>query len=310
MDINMKKIILFILLSILFTECNRNSDLAKLPPEAKDSSGAPHKKGLHSKNEPPPPIVQPTPLAQVATANVSAVNANEVSVNTLTATVNGVETSPLSFRISGYISEVLVKNGQVVKKGQVIARLDNSIALQNLNLSKLALQQADTVQHFAELTLKRTQTLNQRQATTQIALEQAELGFQNAQIAFKTAESNLKLAQINYDETNLIAPFDGYMFNLVPWIGTYVSSTSIIGNLTSVNDLQITIPVPQTITNNFSIGQEFSFSNASQNIGGTLKITGIVPYVDQNTKTYLLYGVPVKVRGQLMANELVIIDLK
>ena len=240
----------------------------------------------------------------------NALNTGEVNVNTLPATVNGVQTSPLSFRISGYISEVLVTNGQFVTKGKVIARLDNSIALQNLNLAKYALQQANVAQHFAELTLKRTQTLNQRQATTQIALEQAELGFENAQIALKTAGSNLKLAQINYDQTNLIAPFDGYIFGLVPWVGTYVSSTSIVGTLTSTNNLQITIPVPQTIKNNFLAGQEYSFSNTSQGINGTLKIISVVPYVDINTKTYLLYAKPIKVNGKLMAGELVLVNLK
>lgn len=318
-------LVTWILLLVLFVGCHKDSQIANLPPlDPSTSTTNKHKRGAHSQdsnaqsvtpsainNQPAADVKPATAISQtnVQNAVVTSTSNNEVNVNTLTATVNGVQTSALSFRISGYISSVLVKNGQYVKKGQIIAKLDNSIALQNLNLSKFALEQAETSEHFAELTLKRTQTLNQRQATTQIALEQAELAFQNSQIAVKQAEANWKLAQINYDETNLIAPFDGYLFGLASWVGTYVSSTTIIATLTSINDLQIQIPVPQTVSNNFSIGQEFSFSNASQNITGTLKITGIVPYVDATSKTYLLFAVPVKVHGQLMAGELVIVDL-
>ncbi|MES2614149.1 MAG: efflux RND transporter periplasmic adaptor subunit [Bdellovibrionota bacterium] len=299
----MKKIIIYIFATGLLFSCQKKDSLAKLPPELKEKQVSP----------PTTPSIQQikTPPANPLTQQIKASPADDaVDINTLTATVIGVQTSQLSFRISGYVSSVLVKNGQYIKKGQVIARLDNSIALQNLNLAKYDLEKANTAQHFAELTLQRTRTLNQRQATTQIALEQAESGFLNAQIACKQADANLRLSQINFDETNLIAPFDGYLLNISTWIGNYVSSTTAIATLTSTNDLQIQIPVPQTITNNFSIGQEFSFSNSSQNIAGTLKITGIVPYVDASSKTYLLYASPIKIRGQLMAGELVVVNLK
>ena len=242
-------------------------------------------------------------------SNLTVEKNTEVNVNKLTATVMGIETSQLSFRTPGYISSVLVKNGQFIKKGQVIAKLDSAVAEQQLILSKLANEQAKTTEHYADLSLKRNQTLSKREATTQIALEQAESAYQNSVIALKTADANLKLAQITFDETNLIAPFDGYLFNLSSWIGDYVTSTNVVASMTSVNNLQIKIPVPQTVPNTFSIGQEFSFSNAGQNINGVLKITGVVPYVDENSKTYLLYAVPKTVKGELMAGELVVLDL-
>jgi membrane fusion protein (multidrug efflux system) len=233
-----------------------------------------------------------------------------VNINKLPATVVGIQTSQLSFHTPGYISAVLVKNGDFVKKGQVIAKLDAASAEQQLNLSKLAFEKTKGDLHYAELSLKRTQTLSQREATTQIALEQSQANYENAQIAVKQAQANLKLAQITFDDNSLIAPFDGYIFNLSSWIGNYVTSTTLIANMTSVNGLQIRIPVPQTVPNTFHVGQEFRFSNSSQNIEGTLKVTGIVPFVDDNTKTYLIYAIPTEIKGNLMAGELVVVNLQ
>ncbi len=320
----LNKNISIILIFLFSISCTKKEQLAKLPADnndtkasrdfAQDSYKTPMDPSIQLQGEKAQGIPGEKPRTSAITSILPSTNllnkSSEVSINTLVATVNGVETSQLAFRVDGYIIEVLVKNGQYVKKGQVVARLDDNIAREQLNLAKYALDQAKTNQYFSELTLKRTQTLNLRQATTQIALEQAQAGAQNSLIAYKTASANLKLAQINFDQTILTAPYDGYLFNITTWVGNYVSSTTTVATITSVNDLEIKIPIPQTITNNFKIGQEFSFSNTSQNISGNLKITGIVPYVDEITKTYLLFGKPEKVRGQLMAGELVVIELK
>ncbi len=310
----MKFFLYYSFLILAFYSCS-NEKIAKLPPETKNIL---HKKDLLPAVSSPLPkttesIDHKAPSDNMVEKPQSAViKANEpsssVTANTYVGTVTGTQTSQLSFRVSGYVGAILVKNGDYVKKGQVIARLDESIALEQLKLSRLALEQTEVAQHYADLSLKRTQTLNFRQATTKIALEQAEAGYKNSQIANRQAVSNLKLAQINYDDANLIAPFDGYLFNLTAWIGNYISSATPLVTLSSPNDLQIRISIPQTITNNFTLGKEFSFSNSSQKVTGVLKITAVVPYVDTTSKTYLLFATPVSVQGQLMAGELIVVN--
>ena len=312
----MKKIyfsFVFFPLFFLFS-CVPKNHLANLPPEQKSQKSVQNDEDNISSSadvKAPPVKDKPSnPTANVVPSSDVSTDISLVNVSTLTATVNGVATSQLSFRIDGYVQQIFAKNGQYLKKGQVVAILDNTIKEQQLKLAQYALEQAHFNQHYAELAFKRTQTLNKRQATTQIALEQSEAAFNAANVAVKTAEANLKLAEINFNETKLVAPFDGYLFNLSSWVGNYVSSNTNIATMSSLDNLQIQIPVPQTMVNNFSIGQEFSFSNTSQNIGGTLKITGVVPYVDANSKTYLLFATPIKTHGQLMAGELVVVDLK
>jgi RND family efflux transporter MFP subunit len=314
----LKSIIFLSLTNIFFIFSCKRQNIAELPPETnnlrnniekqkkndfKEKNNVQNNNNLKNKNNSDKNI---NPISTFTNNE----NTLEVSLNQLPATVYGTNTSQLGFRVNGYLSSILVKNGQFVKKGDVIAKLDSSIMFEQLKLAQLALEQAKNTEHFALLALKRTQTLNQRQATTQIALEQAESSWQNARIAVKLADSNLRIAQINYNDNTLIAPFSGYIFNLTAWVGSYVSATSPLVTLASLENLQIQLPVPQTFENKFNIGDKFPFTTPNQKGNGTFLITNIIPYVDQNTKTYLIVGTPTQTDKQLMSGELILIKLK
>jgi RND family efflux transporter MFP subunit len=300
-----KSYIFLILASTFFIFSCKRQGIAELPPEPLPEKKPGEKINSNLKN-----TNNSDKNTDTNVTSKSIENTQEVSLNQLPATVYGTNTSQLGFRVNGYLTSILVKNGQFVKKGEIIAKLDSSIMLEQLKLAQLTLEQAKNTEHFALLSLKRTQTLNQRQATTQIALEQAESLWQNAQIAVKLADSQLKIAQINYNDNNLIAPFSGYIFNLTAWLGSYVSAMSPLVTLASLDNLQIQLPVPQTFENKFNIGDKLPFTSPNQKGKGTFLITNIIPYVDQNTKTYLVVGIPSNSEKQLMSGELILIKLK
>ncbi|MBX9837936.1 efflux RND transporter periplasmic adaptor subunit [Silvanigrella sp.] len=297
-----KNIIIALFLGLILFQTCKKKELAELPPEINFNK----KQELNNmeQNKQNVKITNPIEKKPIVISN------NEVILNQLPATVYGTNTSQLSFRVNGFIYSILVKNGQYVKKGQIIAKLDNSIFSEQLKLAQYNLEQAKNSEKFALLSLKRTQTLNQKQATTQIALEQSESNYLNSQIAVKLADAQLKIAQINFNDTSLIAPFSGYIFNLTSWIGNYVSATSPIVTLASLENLQIQLLIPQTIENNFKIGQKFPFKSTNQKNKGMFTVTNVIPYIDQNTKSYLIIGVPSNTEKQLMSGELILIQLK
>lgn len=307
-----KSYILFILISSIYIYSCKRKGIAELPPEPLIEKNDSEKNKInHEKKQ----INQTNNNLKNNNLNPNSIsnnieNTQEISLNQLPATVYGINTSQLGFRVNGYLTSISVKNGQFVKKGEVIAKLDSSIMLEQLKLAQFTLEQAKNTEYFALLSLKRTQTLNQKQATTQIALEQAESSWKNAQIAVKLADSQLKIAQINYNDSTLVAPFSGYIFNLTAWVGSYVSATSPLVTLASLDNMQIQLPVPQTLENKFHIGDKLFFTSPNQKIKGTFLITNIIPYVDPNTKTYLVVGIPSHSDKQLMLGELILIKLK
>src|SRR3954464_5014829 len=113
-----------------------------------------------------------------------------------TGTLQAVTTVTVGTQVSGIVQVLNADFNSIVKKGQVIARLDPSIletqvetakanlvnANANLDRQKVALTDAET--KFA-----RAQELNQRQLTTKVDLENAEVAVKQAQAQLKSTES-------------------------------------------------------------------------------------------------------------------------
>ncbi len=101
----------------------------------------------------------------------------------------------LSFKTGGIISSINVKEGEIVKEGQVMARLNLMEIKAKANQARLALQKA-------ERDYKRVQNLYQDSVAT---LEQ----YQNMQTALEVARNQQDIAQFNLEYSVIKAPADG-----------------------------------------------------------------------------------------------------
>lgn len=112
-----------------------------------------------------------------------------------TGILNSKSQVKLSFKIGGVIRNVYFNEGQSVKRGQVLARLNPSEIQAQVNQANLALSKA-------ERDLQRATNLYKDSVVT---LEQ----FQNAKTAFDYAGSSLQIANFNLRFSSIIAPSDG-----------------------------------------------------------------------------------------------------
>ena len=101
----------------------------------------------------------------------------------------------LSFKTGGIISQIAVEEGQLVQKGQLLARLNLSEVDPMVDQARLALEKA-------ERDLQRAQNLYNDSVTT---LEQ----LQNARTAVDYARSQLKIAEFNLQYSQITAPTNG-----------------------------------------------------------------------------------------------------
>ena len=101
----------------------------------------------------------------------------------------------LSFKIGGIITDILVDEGQYVKEGQLIAKLDREEIDAQINKAKIALGKAE----------RDLQRANDLYTDTVGTLEIVE----NATTGRDIAAANLKIAQFNQDYVNLYAPTSG-----------------------------------------------------------------------------------------------------
>lgn len=140
--------------------------------------------------------------------------------------------------VSGFATEILVKDNQAVQRGDVLMRIDRARFV-------LALQQADAVVagrkatlEQADLDLKRYNDLTTA-AVSQQKKEQVVATQQLAQASYDQAVADRGVAQLNLDRSEIRAPVSGRISNMDLRPGTYVSAGKGVMALVDTSSLRV-----------------------------------------------------------------------
>jgi RND family efflux transporter MFP subunit len=163
-----------------------------------------------------------------------------------TGTFEPDKESKISADIQGKITSMLVDVGSVVRKGQALIQLDNS-------LLKLQLQAVDIQIEGLEADVKRYQVLAKADAIQGVQLEKAELGLKSAKIQKATI-----LEQIN--KTTIVAPFNGIVTAKLTEVGSFAAPGIPLLQITDISNVKFTIYVPENDLNYFSMNQKYAIS--------------------------------------------------
>ncbi len=183
---------------------------------------------------------------QTATAVPPAAAGDSAAVLQATGYVVARREATVSAQITGTLTEVLVEEGEHVKKDQVLARLEDSSYKAGLDAAKAqyAAAQAQAGQAQAQLIqaqhdAQRLDTIAARglvskqaaeQARTQVATDRAAL--LAAQKNVQAAAAQARSAQVNFDYCTVRAPFDGVITDKAAQVGEIVSPFSAGGGFT------------------------------------------------------------------------------
>lgn len=143
--------------------------------------------------------------------------------------------------VSGRIATIGFKDGQVVKKGQLLIGLDAS-----LNEAEVAQYKAEY--DLALSNLKRSEDLAEQKFISSSARETAA---SNAQVA----EARLKLAQARLSKMRIVAPFDGVVGIRVVSLGDYVKDGTDLVNVEDVRNLKVDFRLPERNLAQIRVGQ-------------------------------------------------------
>ena len=147
---------------------------------------------------------------------------------------------------SGKLTDLLVKEGDQVSKGQVIAKLDDELISLQIENAKLNIAQLKNDN-------ARFANLRKEQAVSSMEAEKMEL-------ALKSAEVQLKQLQKQLRGTKVLAPFSGVVTKKMADLGSMVMPGSPIVELTDISQLKLTISVPERDVLKFKKGQRVEVS--------------------------------------------------
>ncbi len=152
------------------------------------------------------------------------------------ATIRGVQDVEIRPKISGFITKMLVKEGQTVKKGQLLFEIDNVTYQAAVRQAKAAVNSAEAQLSTAKLTYENNQKLFENNVIGTYELQSSKNSYENAQAALAQAKANYVSAKQNLDFCYVTSPSDGVVGDLPYRVGALVSSSSAQA-LTTVSDI-------------------------------------------------------------------------
>lgn len=180
--------------------------------------------------------------------------------------VTADQRSTVSSKLTAMVEKVLVTEGQHVKKGDLVAVLDDSLQQAAVKQMEAALEadrariaKAKANLDEAKLTLGRNKQLAEQHLVSQAALDQAQADAKSAAADYKSAVAQLSVdkaqlnsAQTRLDNTRIYAPFSGIVTKVYAHPGEMISPAAVGGftktgicDLVNMNSLQVTVDVSE-----------------------------------------------------------------
>lgn len=128
---------------------------------------------------------------------------------TATGTIEAVTSVTVGTQVSGIVNKLYVDYNSQVKKGQVIAELDKTNLLSELNTAKANLASAQSSLNYQAANMERYRTLYKKGLVSADEYENALLTYRQAKEQVASSKENVQRAQTNLGYATITSPIDG-----------------------------------------------------------------------------------------------------
>ena len=230
-----------------------------------------------------------------------------VNVISATGTLEAVETVAVGTQVSGTVQAIGADFNAIVRKGQVLARLDESLIRADVdrNRANLAAAEADVERsrvmlQDADTKLARARQLAERQLIPASDLDAATIATRtaDAQVKAATAQATqaraaLKQSEVNLGKTVIKSPIDGIVISRAVDVGQTVAASlqapTLFTLAADLGQMQLNASIDESDVGNIREGQPVTFRvDAYPNdvFSGVVKQLRLNPTVEQNVVTY------------------------
>ena len=140
---------------------------------------------------------------------VAIAKGNIKQIVTATGKIQPINTISVGTQVSGIVEKVLADYNDEVKEGQLLAQLDTSVLVENLNDAKARLDLAIAKQKIAKLNHDRIEKLYKDKLIAKASLEESEIELATADASVLTAQADYNKAERNYGYAQITSPVSG-----------------------------------------------------------------------------------------------------
>lgn len=216
-------------------------------------------------------------------AQIHNANANFQTMATLEA-MNSVE---LTAATSGRLVSLTAKDGANVKKGALLAKIDDSEL-------KAQLKQYQSTLDLAKQKMDRTKGLAEKNAATQADLEAAEANL-------KSAEASIELIKAQIAKTEIRAPFNGKLGFVKVSVGAWLTTGTPIATLSEVGKLKAKFALPQRYASILKVGDAVSLVDEERSINKDGKVSALDATISESSRTRQVMVTVDNAKNELLA---------
>lgn len=238
----------------------------------------------------PEPATQTPAPAATLTVSVEKVVAQTVTSSvSATGTVAAWQEATIGAEESGLrLTEVLVAEGDHVKAGDVVARLDDSLLKAQLAEQKAAIAQAQATLDSALSAAARADRLLASNAVSAETAEDKATAVKTGKASVDQAEAAAQRLQAQLDRTTIRAPFDGIVSSKPAVAGSIVQAGTELMKIVRDGRLEVGVLVPEKDLAAISAGQPANIVDASgRAFSGN--ISSIAETVNSTTRLATVY---------------------
>ena len=221
-------------------------------------------------------------------ADVAAVRRASIEEGTpITGNLNPIETVDVRARLEGDIVRVLVREGERVREGQLLAQYESSEQESARRSAEARAASARAELSTAEWNLQQSEELFKAGAVAERDLRAAQNSVASSKAQVAAAESELRASTMSASDTRIVAPLTGTVATRSVEVGEHVARGATLFTVVRSDVLELAASVPERNTVGLRPGQAVKFSAGGQDFQG--RVARISPTIDPSTRSVTVY---------------------
>ncbi len=212
---------------------------------------------------------------------------------TATGTIEAVTSVTVGTQVSGIVNKLYVDYNSQVKKGQVIAELDKTNLLSELNTAKANLASTQSSLNYQAANMERYKTLYKKGLVSADEYENALLTYRQAKEQVASSKENVQRAQTNLGYATITSPIDGTVISKSVEEGQTVAASFNTPELFTIakdlTNMQVVANVDEADIGNVKEGDRVTFTvdaYPDDTFEGTVKQVRLEATTTNNVVTY------------------------
>ena len=231
-------------------------------------------------------LAQGPPPAKVVLGQVTK---EKISKNqSVTGVIYYERVSNISTEVVGLVEQVEVNQGDHVKKGDPLVRLNTEILEREIALTKTRIEQIELRIENTKKNFSRLERLYKNSGVSEKDYDDALYTYQDAQKERQVSQNNLEKLLIQKRRSVISSPFAGIILSKDVDSGAWVQQGKQLVSIGSSNDLFVRAPIAENLLQYIQLGQkvEVTLNAFNKQIEG--EVLGIDPVADLKTKNIFL----------------------